>query len=240
MANTKIEWTETTWNPTTGCTKISAGCANCYAENMARRLKAMNIDKYKNGFNLTWHNNELQLPYSWKKPRMIFVNSMSDLFHENMPFDFIKAVFKVMNNCPQHIFQVLTKRADILEKYYPLLEWTSNIWMGVTVENQHVIWRIDSLRKVPAAIKFLSIEPLLSAIPNLNLFGIDWVIVGGESGTKARPMREEWVIDIKNKCEEKKITFFFKQWGGKNKKKSGKLLQGQIYCEMPEFMHQIE
>jgi len=240
MANTKIEWTDTTWNPTTGCTKISAGCANCYAENMARRLKAMNIDKYKNGFNLTWHNNELQLPYSWKKPRMIFVNSMSDLFHENMPFDFIKAVFKVMNNCPQHIFQVLTKRADILEKYYPLLEWTSNIWMGVTVENQHVIWRIDSLRKVPAAIKFLSIEPLLSAIPNLNLFGIDWVIVGGESGTKARPMREEWVIDIKNKCEEKGITFFFKQWGGKNKKKSGKLLQGQIYCEMPEFLHQIE
>jgi protein gp37 len=167
---------------------------------------------------------------------MIFVNSMSDLFHENMPFEFIKSVFKVMNDCSHHTFQVLTKRADILEKYYTLLDWTPNIWMGVTVENDNVVKRIDSLRKVPASIKFLSIEPILSSIPNLNLFDIDWVIVGGESGQKSRPIKEEWVIDIKNKCLEKQIPFFFKQWGGKNKKKSGKLLQGHIYCQMPALV----
>ncbi len=233
MKASKIEWTESTWNPSTGCTKLSAGCANCYAEVMTRRLVAMGIDKYKNGFNLTCHYNELQLPYSWKKPRMIFVNSMSDLFHEDMPFEFIKAVFKVMNECQQHTFQVLTKRADILEKYYTLLDWTPNIWMGVTVEHNKVTHRIDSLRKVPAVVKFLSVEPLLSAIPNMNLFEIDWVIVGGESGQKARPIEKEWVIDIKNQCEQKQIPFFFKQWGGRNKKASGKLLQGKIYCQMP-------
>jgi protein gp37 len=233
MKPSKIEWTESTWNPTTGCTKISAGCANCYAEIMTRRLQAMGMKKYKNGFNLAYHYNELQMPYTWKKPRMIFVNSMSDIFHENMPFDFIKAVFKVMNDCSQHTFQVLTKRADILEKYYTLLDWTPNIWMGVTVENDKVTKRIDSLRKVPAYIRFLSIEPLISAIPNLNLLNIDWVIVGGESGQKARLIKEEWVLDIKNQCEQKQIPFFFKQWGGKNKKASGKLLQGKIYCQMP-------
>jgi protein gp37 len=236
MKPSKIEWTETTWNPSTGCTKISSGCANCYAEVMTRRLQAMGMEKYKNGFNLTCHYNELQLPYTWKKSRMIFVNSMSDIFHENMPFDFIKAVFKVMNDCSQHTFQILTKRADILEKYYTLLDWTPNIWMGVTVESDRFANRIDSLRKVPAYVKFLSIEPLISAIPNLNLLNIDWVIVGGESGQKARPIKEEWVIDIKNQCEEKRIAFFFKQWGGKNKKASGKLLQGKIYCQMPELV----
>jgi len=236
MSSSKIEWTESTWNPSTGCTKISAGCANCYAEVMTRRLLAMGIVKYKNGFNLTCHDSELQLPYSWKKPRVIFVNSMSDIFHEEMPFEFIKAVFKVMNDCLQHTFQVLTKRADILEKYYTLLDWTPNIWMGVTVENDKVTNRIDSLRKVPASVKFLSIEPLLSSMPNLNLLNIDWVIVGGESGQKARPIKEEWVIDIRNQCEEKQIPFFFKQWGGKNKKVSGKLLEGKIYCQMPEFV----
>jgi protein gp37 len=235
MKPSKIEWTESTWNPSTGCTKISTGCANCYAEIMTRRLQAMGMEKYKNGFNLACHYNELQMPYSWKKPRMIFVNSMSDIFHENMPFDFIQAVFKVMNECSQHTFQVLTKRADILEKYYSLLDWTPNIWMGVTVENNMVTKRIDLLRKVPAYIKFLSIEPLISAIPNLNLLNIDWVIVGGESGQKARPIKEEWVLDIKNQCEQKQIPFFFKQWGGKNKKASGKLLQGKIYCQMPEM-----
>jgi protein gp37 len=236
MKTSKIEWTESTWNPSTGCSKLSAGCVNCYAEVMTRRLQAMGMDKYKNGFNLTYHYDELQLPYSWKKPRLIFVNSMSDLFHENMPFEFIKAVFKVMNDCPQHIFQVLTKRADILEKYYTLLDWTPNIWMGVTVENDKVVKRIDSLRRVPASIKFLSIEPLLTAIPNINLLNIDWVIVGGESGQKARPIKEEWVMDIKNQCEQKQIPFFFKQWGGRNKKASGKLLQGKIYCQMPEYV----
>ena len=236
MKPSKIEWTETTWNPSTGCTKISDGCANCYAEVMSRRLQAMGMEKYKGGFNLACHYNELQMPYTWKKPRIIFVNSMSDLFHENMPLDFIKAVFKVMNECTQHTFQVLTKRADILEKYYPLLDWTPNIWMGVTVESNKVTKRIDSLRKVPACVKFLSIEPLISAIPNLDLSNIDWVIVGGESGPKSRPIKEEWVIDIKNQCEQKNIPFFFKQWGGKNKKASGKLLQGEIYCQMPELV----
>jgi protein gp37 len=236
MKPSKIEWTEATWNPSTGCSKISAGCANCYAEVMTRRLQAMGMEKYKDGFNLTCHYKELQLPYTWKKPRMIFVNSMSDIFHENMPFDFIKAVFKVMNECSQHTFQVLTKRADILEKYYTLLDWTPNIWMGVTVESDRVTNRIDALCKVPAYIKFLSMEPMISAIPNLNLLNIDWVIVGGESGQKARPINEEWVIDIKNQCEQKQIPFFFKQWGGKNKKASGKLLQGKIYCQMPELV----
>ncbi len=235
MKPSKIEWTESTWNPSTGCTKISAGCANCYAEIMTRRLKAMGMEKYKDGFELSCHYNELKLPYTWKKPRTVFVNSMSDIFHENMPFDFIKAVFKVMNECPQHTFQILTKRADVLEKYYTLLDWTPNIWMGVTVENDKVTKRIDSLRKVPAFVKFLSVEPLISAIPNLNLLNIDWVIVGGESGPKARPIKEEWVLDIKKQCNQKQIPFFFKQWGGKNKKASGKLLQGKIYCQMPEF-----
>jgi protein gp37 len=234
MKSSKIEWTESTWNPSTGCSKISAGCANCYAEVMTRRLQAMSIEKYKDGFKLKCHYDELQLPYTWKKSRMVFVNSMSDIFHEDMPFEFIKAVFKVMNECPQHIFQILTKRADILEKYYTLLKWTPNIWMGVTVENEKVVRRIDSLRMVPAQVKFLSIEPLISAIPNLNLLNIDWVIVGGESGPKSRPIKEEWVLDIKNQCEQKQIPFFFKQWGGKNKKASGKLLQGKIYCQMPK------
>jgi protein gp37 len=233
MKPSKIEWTEATWNPSTGCTKISAGCTNCYAEVMTRRLNAMGMEKYKNGFKLTCHYSDLQLPYTWKKPRMIFVNSMSDLFHEDMPFEFVKAVFNVMNNCPRHTFQVLTKRADILEKYYSLLDWTPNIWMGVTIENNRVIHRIDSLRKIPALIKFLSIEPLLTAMPNLNLFEIDWVIVGGESGPKCRPIKEDWVIDIKNQCREYGIPFFFKQWGGINKRISGKALQGKIYCEMP-------
>ncbi|MDX9883623.1 MAG: phage Gp37/Gp68 family protein [Prolixibacteraceae bacterium] len=236
MKPSKIEWTEATWNPSTGCTKISSGCANCYAEIMSRRLKAMGMEKYKNGFKLTCHYTDLALPYSWKKPRMIFVNSMSDLFHEEMPFDFIKAVFKVMNNCSHHTFQILTKRADVLEKYYTLLNWTPNIWMGVTVENKNAIHRIDSLRKVSAYIKFLSIEPMLSDIPNLNLFDIDWVIVGGESGPKSRQIKEEWVIDIKNQCQENQIPFFFKQWGGRNKKVSGKLLQGKKYCQMPNSL----
>lgn len=239
MIKSRIEWTESTWNPTTGCSKISAGCQNCYAEVMSRRLKAMGTPKYANGFNLTCHYNELRLPYTWKKPRMIFVNSMSDLFHEDMPLEFIQAVFKVMNDCPQHTFQVLTKRADILDKYYTLFDWTPNIWMGVTVENYKTTYRIDYLRKVPAYIKFLSLEPLLSALPNLNLLGIDWVITGGESGPKARPIHKDWVIDIKNQCEQKGIPFFFKQWGGKNKKASGKMLDGKIYCEMPKNLFQL-
>lgn len=236
MKPSKIEWTESTWNPSTGCTKISTGCINCYAEVMSRRLQSMGIIKYKDGFNLSCHYEELKIPYTWKKPRVVFVNSMSDLFHENMPFDFIKAVFKVMNDCPHHTFQVLTKRADILEKYYKQLDWTPNIWMGITVESKNFTSRIDALRNVPSTVKFLSIEPLLSAMPNMNLLNIDWVIVGGESGPKARPIKEEWVIDIKEQCEQSNIPFFFKQWGGKNKKANGKLLQGKIYCQMPKFI----
>lgn len=233
MASSTIEWTEMTWNPSTGCSKISSGCKNCYAEVMTRRLNAMGIEKYKKGFKLSYHSSELLTPFKWKKPRIVFVNSMSDLFHEEMPYDFIKSVFKVMNNCPQHIFQVLTKRANILQKYSPLLEWSENIWMGVTVEDINSIDRIDLLRKTSATIKFLSLEPLLSPLPNLNLLDIDWVIVGGESGPKARPVSEEWVIDIKEQCERKNIPFFFKQWGGKNKKQTGKELMGKVYNQMP-------
>lgn len=236
MQTSKIEWTEATWNPTTGCTKISSGCLNCYAEIMTRRLQAMGMTKYKNGFTPTCHYSELQVPYTWKKPRRIFVNSMSDIFHEDLPFEFIKSVFKVMNDCNHHIFQVLTKRADVLDDYYTLLDWTPNIWMGVTVENDRNLGRIDLLRKVPAFVKFLSLEPLLSPLPNMNLLDIDWVIVGGESGPHSRPIREEWVIDIKNQCETKSIPFFFKQWGGRNKKASGKSLQGKTYCLMPSVV----
>ncbi len=234
MKATKIEWTEATWNPTSGCTKISSGCKNCYAERMSKRLQAMGVDKYKDGFKLRMHPEVLSEPYSWRNPRTVFVNSMSDLFHENMPFDFIEKVFKVMNENPIHTFQVLTKRADILSQYSDRLKWTKNIWMGVTVENQDNISRIDFLRKVKANVRFLSIEPLLGRIENLNLENIDWVIVGGESGPGARRMDESWVLEIKEQCINQSTPFFFKQWGGTNKKKNGRLLEGQIWDEMPE------
>lgn len=236
MADTKIEWTESTWNPTTGCTKISAGCANCYAERMAKRLKAMGTPKYSNGFKVTIHEDCLSEPYNWKKPKVIFVNSMSDLFHEDIPFEFIEKVFKVMNENPQHIFQVLTKRADLLLEYNSKLSWTSNIWMGVTVENSQAKMRIDLLRKTNAAIKFLSCEPLISDLGELDLKKINWVIVGGESGPKARTIKEDWVLEIYKQCKDSDIPFFFKQWGGVNKKKNGKELQGEIYHEMPEVI----
>lgn len=234
MKATKIEWTEATWNPTSGCTKISSGCKNCYAERMSKRLQAMGVDKYKDGFKLRMHPEVLSEPYSWRNPRTVFVNSMSDLFHENMPFDFIEKVFKVMNENPIHTFQVLTKRAEILSQYSDRLKWTKNIWMGVTVENQDNISRIDFLRKVKANVRFLSIEPLLGRIENLNLENIDWVIVGGESGPGARRMDESWVLEIKEQCINQSTPFFFKQWGGTNKKKNGRLLEGQIWDEMPE------
>lgn len=239
MAGTKIEWTEMTWNPSTGCTKISSGCKHCYAENMTRRLKAMSIAKYKNGFNLHWHEEELKRPYSWKQSKMIFVNSMSDLFHEQMPLEFIQQVFKVMNDCPQHIFQVLTKRSDILRQYSSLLNWTPNIWMGVTVEDDRVTFRIDDLRLTTAFIKFLSLEPLLSSLSDLNLHEIDWVIVGGESGFEARRMKKKWVLDIQGQCEQTNIPFFFKQWGGKNKKAAGCMLDGMYYKQIPEMSKKI-
>lgn len=233
MSYSKIEWTESTWNPTTGCTKISSGCINCYAERMAKRLKAMGTPKYVNGFEVSLHEDSLSEPYTWKKPKVIFVNSMSDLFHEDIPFSFIEKVFRVMNENPQHIFQVLTKREENLLKYNDKLNWTSNIWMGVTVEDANAKKRIDYLRQTDAAIKFLSCEPLLSNLGKLDLSGINWVIVGGESGPKSRPIEEDWVLDIYSQCKSDDIPFFFKQWGGVNKKKNGKKLRGVVYQEMP-------
>ena len=236
MATTKIEWTESTWNPITGCTKISSGCKFCYAEIMARRLRAMGQEKYKNGFRLTLHPETLREPYLWKKPKMIFVNSMSDLFHKDVPIDYIRNIFNIIKDNPHHVFQVLTKRADIL-RYYDsegFLEWPHNLWMGVTVENADVVYRIDHLRNTGARVKFLSCEPLLTAIPNMNLQNIDWVIVGGESGRTPRPIKPEWVEQIKLQCQNHNTAFYFKQWGGTNKKKNGRLLNGKEYNEMPK------
>ena len=209
MAQSSIEWTEMTWNPTTGCNKISAGCKFCYAEIMSRRLQAMGIDKYKDGFEIKIHEDALQIPYSWKSSKVVFVNSMSDLFHKEVPLSFIQKVFKVMNDNPQHTFQVLTKRADILYKYHKQLNWTHNIWMGVSVEDERVVKRIDYLRKTDARVKFLSCEPLIGPLPNLNLTNIDWVIVGGESGRKPRPLDVDWVLDIQQQCEKSKSCLLF-------------------------------
>jgi protein gp37 len=233
MSKTTIEWTETTWNPTTGCTKISAGCKNCYAAVLARRLQAMGQKKYKNGFDLTLHANAVNDPYKWKKPKLVFVNSMSDLFHQDVPLHFIQQVFEVMNNTQKHTYQVLTKRSERLLELSPYLTWTPNIWMGVSVEDMRVVERIDHLRQTPAMIKFLSCEPLIGPLECINLEGIDWVIVGGESGSKARPMEKEWVEDLQQQCSEQDVAFFFKQWGGVRKKKTGRLLNGRTWDEMP-------
>jgi protein gp37 len=236
MAQSSIEWTELTWNPTTGCTKISQGCKFCYAEVMTRRLKAMGQEKYKDGFKvIKTHPETLKIPYTWKNSKVVFVNSMSDLFHEDIPLEFIKDVFKVMNENPQHIFQVLTKRAERLLEIHKELKWSHNIWMGVSVENIDVEFRIGLLRKTNAKTKFLSLEPLIGPLNKLNLKKIDWVIVGGESGFKPRPMNSEWVVDIQKQCEKSKVAFFFKQWGGKNKKASGRILNGKTYDEMPKI-----
>ena len=235
MALSGIEWTEMTWNPTTGCTKISAGCKFCYAEVMSRRLKAMGIDKYKDGFKLRTHEDSLLTPYSWKSPKIVFVNSMSDMFHKDVPLAFIKKVFHTMNNCPQHTFQVLTKRSDILLKHHKELTWTHNIWMGVSVEDERVMYRIDDLRETNAKTKFLSCEPLIGPLFKMNLKKIDWVIVGGESGRMPREMEPDWVLDIQDQCKKSKTVFFFKQWGGTNKKKAGRILNGRTYDEMPEI-----
>ncbi|OGR18066.1 MAG: hypothetical protein A2X81_16065 [Desulfobacterales bacterium GWB2_56_26] len=233
MSISKIEWTEATWNPVTGCTKISAGCLNCYAERMAKRLKAMGQKNYRNGFDIICHKHALDIPLHWKKPRKIFVNSMGDLFHKDVPDEFIQSVFQVMQKADQHQYQLLTKRGDRLQQLAPSLPWPENVWMGVTVEDSNNVSRIDCLRTVPASVRFLSIEPLLCPIPNVNLDGIDWVIVGGESGPGARKMREEWVLDIRDQCLAKGVPFFFKQWGGTNKKKAGRLLESRIWDEMP-------
>ena len=228
-----IGWTEATWNPTTGCTKISLGCKNCYAERLALRLQAMGNPKYANGFQLTLHEDALELPLRWKKPRKIFVNSMSDLFHEEIPLDFIQRVFQTMQQAHWHIFQILTKRAERMAELAPQLPWPPNVWMGVTVEEQRYTHRIDLLRTVPAAVRFLSLEPLLGPLPNLNLNGIHWVIVGGESGPGARPMKPEWVTDIRDQCQAAGVAFFFKQWGGVHKKRAGRLLEGRTWDDIP-------
>ena len=234
MAQSSIEWTQMTWNPTTGCTKISAGCKYCYAEVMAKRLQAMGVEKYKDAFKLRLHPDALNIPYSWSKQKIVFVNSMSDLFHKDVPLSFIQKVFKVMNET-NHIYQVLTKRADRLFELHSKLIWTENIWMGVSVEDEKVTDRIDFLRETNAKTKFLSCEPLIGPLNNLNLDKIDWVIVGGESGRNARPMDKKWVLDIKDQCKQQNIKFFFKQWGGTNKKKAGRILNGKTYSEMPTF-----
>jgi protein gp37 len=236
MTSSKIEWTDSTWNPITGCTKISEGCRHCYAERMASRLKLMGVKRYRGGFNVCIHEDLFEQPLSWKKPRTIFLNSMSDIFHEAIPFDVIHKLFKVMEQCPQHTFQVLTKRAEILADFAPNLPWPKNVWMGVTVESEEYASRIKYLKTVPAAIRFISFEPLINAInPIHSLKGIQWVIVGGESGPGARAMDQSWVSTLKQMAERDGSAFFFKQWGGVNKKKAGRVFAGQEWNEMPKL-----
>ena len=229
----KIEWTDETWNPTTGCTKVSAGCKHCYAERIAERLQSMNSPRYVKGFNLALHDDLIDKPRHWRKGRMIFVNSMSDLFHKSVPSEFIERVFNTMNECPQHIFQVLTKRSDRARKFSERVQWSDNIWMGVSVENKNFYHRIADLVEIPARVRFLSCESLLAPLDDLPLDDIHWCIVGGESGPKARPMEASWVRSIKSQCRSAEVPFFFKQWGGVNKKKTGRLLDGKEYDELP-------
>lgn len=230
----KIEWTQEVWNPVTGCTKIGPGCKHCYAAKMAMRLKAMGQENYRNGFDLTLHPHMLDRPKGWKKPRVVFVNSMSDLFHRQVPVDYIQQVFEVMRETPRHTYQVLTKRSDRLRALESTIEWPDNVWMGVSVENEDYVDRIDDLRSTSARVKFLSLEPLLGPLPNLDLAGIDWVIVGGESGPGARPMEAEWVREIRDQCVSSGTAFFFKQWGGVNKKAKGRELDGRTWDENPD------
>jgi protein gp37 len=229
----RIEWTESTWNPVTGCTKISPGCAHCYAERMAKRLKAMGQPNYANGFRLTLHEHVLDAPLVWRKPRTVFVNSMSDLFHDDVPLSFIRKTFEVMRRADRHIFQVLTKRSERLAALAGRLPWLSNVWMGVTIENAEYLYRADHLKRVPAAVRFVSLEPLLGPLPDLDLGGIDWVIAGGESGPGARPMRPEWVRGVRGRCVAAGVPFFFKQWGGVRKKRAGRTLDGRTWDGMP-------
>lgn len=240
MKTTKIEWTDKTWNPITGCSKYSAGCAHCYAENMSRRLKAMGLKKYENGFQLTLHDAALDEPYHWRNFHKVFVCSMSDLFHESVPVEFIDRVMEVIGNTPQHCYQILTKRAERMEAYFTQRIIPHNVWLGVTVENRASKYRIDCLRNLNATVLFLSCEPLLEDLGVLDLCNIDWVIVGGESGRSARPMKKDWVINIKDQVEHQNASFFFKQWGTwgsdgvkRSKYANGKLLEGQVIQNMP-------
>ena len=231
-----IEWTEMTWNPVTGCTKVSQGCKRCYAERMAKRLHAMGCERYRNGFAVTLHPDLLDVPRKWRQPRTVFVNSMSDLFHEDIPDAYIERVFETMRACPRHTFQVLTKRAERLADLGQRLRWPANVWMGVSVEDSRVADRIGHLRSVCAALRFLSLEPLIGPLDRLDLRGIDWVIVGGESGPGARPMKPEWVISILRQCRAAGVAFFFKQWGGVRKDLTGRRLNGRLYSEMPQHV----
>jgi protein gp37 len=241
-SKTGIEWTEVTWNPTTGCDRVSPGCDNCYALTLAKRLKAMGSDKYQNdgnpvtsgpGFGITLHEKALAQPFGWKTPRTVFVNSMSDLFHAKVPLDFVRRVFDVMQQTPQHTYQVLTKRSSRLPRIAEKLDWPSNLWLGVSVENEEYLHRVDHLRQVPAAVRFLSCEPLIGSLAALNLSGIDWVITGGESGPNARPLDPSWVREIRDNCMEQNVPFFHKQWGGRTPKAGGRDLDGQIWSQMP-------
>ena len=235
-AKSKIEWTEDTWNPVTGCTPISAGCTNCYAYAMANRLKSMRCPKYADGFDVRLHLSSLDEPLKWKGPRLVFVNSMSDLFHEDVPAEFIQDVFTVMNAAQTHTFQVLTKRDERLLMLSPSIKWTPNIWQGVTVESADHTYRIDRLRKTGAAVKFVSFEPLLGDIGAIDLTAVNWAIVGGESGPRARPIALDWVLNLKNQCDSQNVAFYFKQWGGVNKSKSGRELLGRTWDDMPSIL----
>ena len=239
---TGIEWTETTWNPSTGCDRTSHGCDNCYALTLAKRLKAMGNPRYQNdgdpehsgpGFGLTLHEDLLQLPYRWRAPRVVFVNSMSDLFHPDVPLDFIQRVFEVMADTPRHTYQILTKRSKRLASLAAKLDWPPNVWMGVSVESKRYAFRINHLRSVPAAVRFISAEPVLEALPNLDLSSIHWLIAGGESGHNARPMDEAWVLDLRDQCAAADVAFFFKQWGGRTPKANGRHLDGELHDQMP-------
>jgi protein gp37 len=233
--NSAIEWTESTWNPVTGCTKISPGCTHCYAERMAKRLQAMGQANYADGFKVTMHEHAVELPLAWKKPKTIFVNSMSDLFHKEIPLEFIQRIFDVMGRANWHQYQILTKRSKRLLELDSQLSWQPHIWMGVSVESADYISRIDDLRQTHAHTKFLSLEPLLGPLSSLNLGGIDWVIVGGESGPRARSMKEQWVMEIRDQCQAANVPFFFKQWGGVQKNRTGRELDGRTWDEMPRL-----
>lgn len=232
-----IEWTDATWNPVTGCSKVSPGCKNCYAERLAARLEAMGNPRYRNGFEVTLHPDQLTLPLRWKGPRKIFVNSMSDLFHEAIPDDFIKQVFDVMAKADWHVFQILTKRAERLEALAAQLPWPENIWQGVSVESEEYTWRIHHLQEVPAAVRFISVEPLLGPISRLPLKGINWVIVGGESGPRFRVAQPIWIRSIRDQCLRTKVPFFFKQWGGFTSKAGGRQLDGRLWSQLPMIHH---
>lgn len=234
MANySSIEWTEYSWNPVTGCSKVSSGCLNCYAERMAKRFKAIGVHRYRAGFDVQIHSDLMGVPYRLKKPHVIFVNSMSDLFHEAIPEHFIRDIFTVMNNCHQHTFQILTKRSQRMLRLSKELRWSNNIWMGVTIEDQYNMFRMGELSESPAKIKFVSCEPLLGPVSFSRLDGINWIIVGGESGPNARIMKEEWAVSIRDQCLRASVAFFFKQWGGKNKKAAGRLLEGKFWNQIP-------